>query len=244
MKIIISPAKQMKITEDFYGKTTKPIHLNKTKQLVKHLQSLSYEQLKKILNCSDKIAKNAYDTYQTMDLNHGGSPAIMTYSGIQYQYMAPGVFFDDEIAYLQDNLFILSGLYGILRPLDEIVSYRLEMQAKCPFSLYEFWGDTLAKTIHDDYVLNLASEEYAKTIRKYKKLVDVRFTQNVKGKLVEKGVYAKMARGEMVRYLAQTKATSFEDVKQFRYQNYQYSQEHSSKNQLTFIQSSNETRSS
>lgn len=236
MKIIISPAKQMKIVDDFYIETTTPIFLNKTSQLIAHLCKLDYDQLKNVLNCSDKLAKAAFENYKTMNLKKAQSPAILTYSGIQYQYMAPNVFTDDEFVYLQNHLFILSGLYGILRPLDEIMPYRLEMQAKCPFSLYDFWNDDLAKTIQDEFILNLASEEYAKCIRKYKTLIDVRFTQDIKGKLVEKGVYAKMARGAMVRYLAQTKAKTIEDVKQFNELHYFYSPENSTDSLLTFIQ--------
>lgn len=236
MKIIISPAKQMKIVDDFYIGTTAPIHLDKTNQLISHIRSLDFDQLKTVLNCSDKIAKAAFENFQTININNAQSPAILTYSGIQYQYMAPNVFTDDEFAYLQDHLFILSGLYGILRPLDEIMPYRLEMQTKCPFSLYDFWNDDLASTIQDEFILNLASEEYAKCIRKYKTLIDVRFTQDIKGKLVEKGVYAKMARGAMVRYLAQTKAETITDIKQFNELQYFYSPENSTDNLLTFIQ--------
>lgn len=236
MKMIISPAKQMKDIDDFYLDTTRPVLLDKSKELVKHLKSLSYDELKEVLNCSDSLAKKAYQNYQTINLDSTGSPAVLSYSGIQYQYMAPHVFLDDEFEYTQNHLRILSGLYGILKPLDTIVQYRLEMQAKCPFSLYDYWSDTLSKEIDDDVILNLASEEYAKCIRKYRKLIDVRFYQNVNGKLKEKGVYAKMARGEMVRFLAETKAKTLEDVKKFDRQNYEFSSEHSTDTLLTFIQ--------
>lgn len=138
MKIIISPAKQMKSNEDTYFPLTSPLYLEKAKKLVGHLSKLSYQQLKTVLNCSDSLAKKAFENYQTIDFDHNPSMAILSYNGIQYQYMAPSVFTDEEFAYIQDHLFILSGLYGILRPFDGIVSYRLEMQAKCPFSLYEY----------------------------------------------------------------------------------------------------------
>lgn len=233
MKIIISPAKQMKNIDDFYLPTTTPVYLDKSQKLIDHLRSLTYVQLKEVLNCSDSLAQKAYDNYQTIDLRSYGSPAILSYNGIQYQYMAPSVFTDDEFKYVQEHLFILSGLYGILRPLDTIVQYRLEMQAKCPFSLYDFWSDDLAKQIGDEIILNLASEEYAKCIRKYHKLVDIRFCQVVNGKLKEKGVYAKMARGEMVRFLAETNAKNINDVKKFDRQNYAFSLENSNDKLLT-----------
>ncbi|MDB7953033.1 peroxide stress protein YaaA [Faecalitalea cylindroides] len=236
MKIIISPAKQMKSNEDTYFPLTSPLYLEKAKKLVGHLSKLSYQQLKTVLNCSDSLAKKAFENYQTIDFDRNPSMAILSYNGIQYQYMAPSVFTDEEFAYIQDHLFILSGLYGILRPFDGIVSYRLEMQAKCPFSLYEYWNQDLADAIQDDTILNLASEEYAKCIRKYKKLIDVRFCQRVQGKLKEKGVYAKMARGDMVRYLAQNQIETIDQVKTFNYQNYVFSPEDSTGSLLTFIQ--------
>ena len=198
MKIIISPAKKMKIIDDVVIQCTTPLFLLKTTKLLHHLQSLDYEELKSYLKCSDTIAKNY-------------TPAILSYSGIQYQYMAPHVFTDDQMKYIQEHLYILSGFYGLLRPLDAITPYRLEMQTKCPFSLYDFWKEDLAKQI-DEPILNLASEEYAKIIRKYKPLVDVRFIEE-NGK--EKGVYAKMARGAMVRYLAENKIEDIKDITSF-----------------------------
>ena len=105
-----------------------------------------------------------------------------------------------------------------------------------PNALYEYWNQDLADAIQDDTILNLASEEYAKCIRKYKKLIDVRFCQRVQGKLKEKGVYAKMARGDMVRYLAQNQIETIDQVKTFNYQNYVFSPEDSTDSLLTFIQ--------
>ena len=176
MKIIISPAKKMKIIDDVVIQCTTPLFLLKTTKLLHHLQSLDYEELKSYLKCSDTIAKTTFEQFQNMSLDKYYTPAILSYSGIQYQYMAPHVFTDDQMKYIQEHLYILSGFYGLLRPLDAITPYRLEMQTKCPFSLYDFWKEDLAKQI-DEPILNLASEEYAKIIRKYKPLVDVRFIE-------------------------------------------------------------------
>lgn len=238
MQIIISPAKQMKASHDFDLTMSTPLFLAQQEELLHHLQSLSYEQLKEVLQCSQAIAKKTYTLYQNWQNYTALTPAIFAYQGIQYQYMGHQIFTDEQYAFLQEHLFILSGLYSILRPLDGIQPYRLEMQAKCPFSLYTFWNDQLANQLEDPFILNLASEEYSKCIRKYKPLVDVRFFQEENGKLKEKGVYAKMARGLMVRFIAENHIQSREELETFSDLGYQYSKEHSHSHLLTFIQNS------
>ena len=235
MQIIISPAKQMKPTEDDFGPLSQPAFLDRSKKLVNNIQNLDYAFLKKALLCSDKIARSAYDNYQTFDFARNVSPALFTYSGIQYQYMAPDVFTDDQIQYVQDRLWILSALYGALRPMDGIVPYRLEMQTRIPDSLYSFWSDALANHIPAGPILNLASEEYAKCIRKYRPVIDVRFCHNVNGKLKEKGVYAKMARGRMVRFMAEQHVETIEELYSFHDFNYTYSPHDSNNSVLIYI---------
>lgn len=235
MQIIISPAKQMKPVDDDNIQMTTPILETKSKDLLEHILSLDYETFKDYMKCSDKIATEAFDMYQSFK-NSYASLAILTYSGIQYQYMKPGIFTDEENEYIQNHLWILSGLYGALRPHDGIKPYRLEMQTKCPFSLYDYWKDEIAKVLPDEVILNLASEEYAKCIRKYRKLIDVRFCVKENGKLKEKGVYAKMARGCMVRFLAENQINSVEEIKQFNELNYEFSKENSKDSLLVFVQ--------
>jgi cytoplasmic iron level regulating protein YaaA (DUF328/UPF0246 family) len=230
MKIIISPAKKMKIIDDVVIQCTTPLFLLKTTKLLHHLQSLDYEELKSYLKCSDTIAKNTYEQFHNMHLDKNLTPAILSYSGIQYQYMAPHVFTDDQMKYIQEHLYILSGFYGLLKPLDAITPYRLEMQTKCPFSLYEFWKDDLANQI-DEPILNLASEEYARIIRKYKPLMDVRFIEE-NGK--EKGVYAKMARGAMVRYLAENNIQDIKDITKFSDLGYTFDESQSTEKMIIF----------
>ena len=149
--------------------------------------------------------------------------------------MAPDVLDDTSLLYLQDHLLILSGFYGILRPFDGIVKYRLEMQAKLPDSLYDFWKDDLANAIDDDIILNLASEEYAKCIRPYKPLIDVHFYEQLPNKRVEKGVYVKMARGQMVRFLAENQIQSPDGVKTFQESGYVFDEQSSTKNTFNFV---------
>ena len=230
MKIIISPAKKMKTIDDIDMDCTKPIFLSKTYELLQHLQNLNYADLKSYLKCSDAIAKNTFEQFRNMDLDKNTTPAILSYSGIQYQYMAPHVFTDEQMNYVQQHLYILSGFYGLLKPLDAITPYRLEMHTKCPYSLYDFWKDTIANQINEP-ILNLASEEYAKVIRKYRTLIDVRFVEE-NGK--EKGVYAKMARGAMVRYMAENNVQSIDDIKYFSELGYAFDSKNSTEKIFIF----------
>ena len=139
----------MKMIDDINIECTTPLFLSKTSKLLNHIKSLDYSELKSCLKCSDTIAQSTFDQFQNMRLDKNTTPAILSYSGIQYQYMAPHVFTDDQMKYIQDHLYILSGFYGLLKPLDAITPYRLEMQTKCPFSLYDFWKDDLAKQMDE-----------------------------------------------------------------------------------------------
>ncbi len=222
----------MKFKDDFHIPYTTPAFLKESEVLREKLGALDFDTLKKTMKVSDKMAGKVYDLF------HTGHPArgcaLLSYSGIAFQYMAPGVFTDREIEYVENHLRILSGLYGVLRPLDQIEGYRLEMQTKLPFSpfsLYDFWKDALAQALDDEIILNLASEEYAKCIRPYKPLIDVRFL-DVDGK--EKGVYVKMARGEMVRYMAENNIERVEDIRHFDRQNFAFCPERSNSRLYVF----------
>ena len=160
-----------------------------------------------------------------MKLTGNLPPAILSYEGIAYQYMAPAVFDDEQLSYIQSNLRILSAFYGVVKPMDGVSPYRLEMQAKADVdgnkNLYEFWGDKLYKEVRDEsgIIINLASKEYYKCIDKYltpeDKFITCDFVEEVKGSLVTKGTYAKMARGEMVRFMAEKRIDNPQDIKKF-----------------------------
>ena len=245
MKIIISPAKKMNVDNDSLVHQELPVFLPQTEKLRTKLQSMSYDDLKKIWKCNDKIATLNVERLQHMDLRKNLTPAIMAYEGIQYQYMAPSIFTDDEFKYVQDHLRILSGFYGVLRPFDGVIPYRLEMQAKlsigCTKDLYAFWGDTIANYLfaETDCIINLASKEYSVCISKH--LPDsVRFITCVfgewkDGKIIEKGTICKMARGEMVRFMAENQISDPEKIKLFSRLNYQYSAEHSNEDTFVFL---------
>lgn len=245
MKIIISPTKQMSNEQDFFFPESQPQFLEQTKQVLAELQKLTYKEAKTLWHCSDKLAQENFERLQQMDLEKNTAPAIMSYKGLQYQYMAPDLFTKPGLAYLQEHVRILSGFYGILRPFDGIVPYRLEMQA--PLSvmnqphLYAFWGRKLydALDFNQGPVINLASKEYSKAItpflKKKDELIEVSFAQLINDKLKVKATLAKMARGEMVRFLSENNVTTIEKIKEFDHPNYQFSKEYSTSEKLVFL---------
>lgn len=245
MRIIIAPAKRMKQDTDSFACQGLPRLLSKTDQLYALLRKLSYEELKVLWKCNDQIAALNFKRLQTMHLRQHLTPAILAYEGIQYQYMAPGVFTYDELDYIQKHLRILSGFYGILRPFDGVVPYRLEMQAKLAVGdakdLYAFWGDSIARTLFEetDCIVNLASKEYSKCVSQYQ-TPEIRFITCIlgekrNGKIMEKGTLCKMARGEMVRYMAEHQIQDPEQIKAFDRLGYRFSPPESNDMTYTFI---------
>lgn len=244
MKIILSPAKKMKInTEEVC--LGMPVFMEQTEEIMKWMQGLSYEQAKELWVCNDKIARENFERFARMDLYQQLTPAILSYEGIAYQYMAPSVFEYGQFDYVQENLRILSGFYGVLKPMDGVVPYRLEMQAKAKIgthrNLYEYWGERLYQEVRDDsrVIINLASKEYSKCIEKYLKPQDTYITcifgELSKGKVIQKGVYAKMARGEMVRFMAEKQVNSMEEMKNFDRLGYEFSPDKSDEKTYVFL---------
>ena len=190
--------------------------LNKIKIL------FSLRELKTLWKCNDQIAQLNAGRLLDMDLRRNLTPAILAYQGIQYRYMAPGVFTEEELEYVEEHLRILSGFYGVLRPFDGVTPYRLEMQAKLSVGkavdLYEFWGAGIAENIlaETGCIVNLASKEYSQCVLRHlpekTRFIVCIFGQKVGGKIIEKGTQCKMVRGEMVRYMAQYQVQEPEDI--------------------------------
>ena len=251
MKLLISPAKKMR-AEDFLPPRTQPPLLEKSSQLLDYVRGLSLPQLKRLLACNESLAQEAFENFRAMELGRGTTPALLAYDGIQYKYMAPGVFTQAQLEYVGEHLRILSGFYGVLRPFDGVSPYRLEMQAKvkAPFckNLYDFWGDSLGEFLlqEDSVLVNLASEEYAKAVRpavagKGRFVTCVFAEEPEPGRLVEKGVYVKMARGEMVRFLAEAAAESPEALSAFDRLDFHYCPERSSPGHPVFLKAPEDT---
>lgn len=245
MRIIISPAKKMKEDVDGLAWRDLPGFLGKTEEICKTLQGMSYDQLKRLWKCNDKIAALNYERLQSMDLRRNLTPAILAYEGIQYQYMAPSVFTDDEFDYACRHLRILSGFYGVLRPFDGVVPYRLEMQTRLSIGgakdLYAFWGDSLTTDLCRDteYIINLASKEYSAAVSAHLplhiRLITCVFGEAQGSRVIEKGTMCKMARGEMVRYMAENQIETPEDIKEFDRLNYRFAEGRSDDRCYVFI---------
>lgn len=173
MKIILSPAKKMIVDTDNLAPVELPVYIDKTAEVLNWMKSKSKEELKAIWKCNDKIAEQNFNRLENMDLYNRLTPAVLAYEGIAFQYMAPSVFEIQQFEYLQNHLRILSAFYGILKPMDGVTPYRLEMQAKVGIgdakNLYEYWGELLYRSVIDDsrIIINLASKEYSKCIEKY-----------------------------------------------------------------------------
>lgn len=245
MKIIIAPAKKMNVDTDPLESSGVPEFIEATTILMHEIQSLSLSEAKELWKCNDKLAELNYTRYREMDLVHRLTPAVIAYEGLQYQHIAPKVLTTEALSYLSEHLRILSGFYGILKPFDGVTPYRLEMQAKLSVKdckdLYDFWGDRLYRSlVEDDRILiNLASKEYAQCIEKYitpkDQWITIEFGELVDGKVKQKGTIAKMARGEMVRFIAENNITEPNGIKEFRWLGFTFSKELSNKEKYVFV---------
>ena len=245
MRLLISPAKKMVTDLDSLPVRTAPAFLERTGELLAALRALSPRQLQTLWKCNDDIARLNIERLAEMDLTCRLTPAVLSYEGIQYRYMAPGVLEGEALDYLQEHLRILSGFYGMLRPFDGVTPYRLEMGARLHTpgrrDLYQFWGDSLAAALAEetDTVLNLASKEYSRAVAPHLP-PSVRFVTCVFGerrgdKVVEKGTLCKMARGRMVRFLAQRGALGLEEAAAFRELGFRFAPGEGAENEMVFI---------
>lgn len=245
MRIIIAPAKKMVVDTDSFAVDGLPVFLEQTERLKAALQGMSPSELQALWKCNDAIAKLNIERLSAMDLRRRLTPAIVSYEGIQYQYMAPGVLETAQLDYLREHLRILSGFYGLLRPFDGVTPYRLEMQAKLSVNgcrdLYQFWGNSLAQslTAETDFVLNLASKEYSRAVEphlpKSVRFLTCTFGEWKNGKVIEKGTMCKMARGQMVRWLAENNVTSWSDIRVFDQLGYRFQPELSDESRNVFL---------
>lgn len=262
MKIIISPAKKMRVRQEEFPWRALPAYIEDAETLMCKLRGMTEPELKRLFAANDSITHENYLRYREMDVRRNLSPAALAYVGIQYQYMAPQIFSEAQWQYVCRHLRILSGFYGVLRADDGIVPYRLEMQAKLVTErgkdLYAYWGDSLYRALAEESrqepgavrgnctagaggvrILNLASKEYSKAVEPWLQPEDQYVTcifgtlQN--GEIKVKATEAKMARGEMVRFLAEQGAESFETVKEFTGLGFSYDPVRSGPQEYVFV---------
>ena len=244
MKIILSPAKKMITDTDSIEPVALPEFIDMTTEVLSWLKDKSKEELKAIWKCNDKILEQNYHRLENMNLYSMLTPAVLSYDGIAFQYMAPYVFEEMQFEYVQNHLRILSAFYGVLKPMDGVTPYRLEMQAKVGIgdakNLYEYWGDMLYRSVIDDsrIIINLASKEYSKCIEKYltqqDRYITITFCEVSGDKLITKGTYAKMARGEMVRFMSENNIENPMEIQKFDRLGYLFRSDLSSDTEYVF----------
>lgn len=245
MKIILSPAKKMNVDTDSFDVGDMPQYIEQTKEILMWLKDKTRAELKDLWKCNDKLTDLNMERIANMDLYSNLTPAMLSYEGLAFQYMAPVVFEDRHFEYVSRHLRILSAFYGVLKPMDGVLPYRLEMQAKASISghkdLYELWGDRIYRSVRDDsgIIVNLASKEYSKCVEKFLTTDDTYITcvfgEEINGKVVTKGTYAKMARGEMVRYMAENQIEDVEAIKGFDRLHFCYKDDMSTETEYVFL---------
>lgn len=252
MKIIISPAKSLDFETALpTSKYTESVFLNQAEKLNVALKKKTPQKLIELMGISDNLAKINWQRNQDWHLpftHENARPAVYAFNGDVYTGLDAYTIPEEKLATLEGKLRILSGLYGILKPLDLIQPYRLEMGTKLKVgrknNLYEFWKKQITQQLNeelsdDELFLNLASNEYFSVIDTKALRVPVitpQFKEWKDGKLKIISFFAKKARGLMVRYIIDTGVQTIEELKGFNYEGYGFSEEHSTKpGELVFV---------
>ena len=245
MKILLSPAKTLDFKTSLpTDKITKPKFLDKTTDLNDKLETMSKKELSELMNISDKLAELNYQRYEdfhTPFTKSNSRPAIYTFAGDVYSGLEAFSIPEDKLDLLQDSVRILSGMYGVLRPLDLMQAYRLEMGTKLAVDnhkdLYDFWKETITHSLNqelkkDELILNLASVEYFKAVDTSKlksNVISPVFKDYKNDKLKIISFYAKKARGSMARYAIDHNVQTLDGIKLFDTDGYSYSERYTEK---------------
>src|SRR5690625_863536 len=252
MKIIISPAKSLEEEKQLAtSKASQHEFFDEAIKLNRKLARMSKPKLSKVMKISDNLADLNYGRFQEFDESNKtdkARPAVYLYDGDVYNGLDVYSLPNKKIDQLQSTLRIISGMYGVLKPLDVIQPYRLEMstklQAQGNDNLYEFWKEKITESFNnelkeDELFLNLASKEYSKAIDEKAlktEMISQVFKDFKNGKLRVVAIYAKKARGAMVRYVLDKNASSMEEVLGFDYMGYGYSEKYTeNENEPVFV---------
>ena len=250
---LISPAKKLATNANYTGHTTQIPFKKETAELVKRLQEKTPAQMASFLHLSEKLAYLNYTRYQTFNLSHYASnnalPALFMFQGDVCQGLEAKTFSPSDLEFCQQSLGILSGLYGLLSPLDLIQPYRLEMGTKLANcngdKLIDFWQSKITKLINKrlsahkaNYVINLASQEYFSAVKQTvitQPIIKIDFKETKQGQLKTIGIYAKRARGTMVQFMVKQRCKTLADLKAFTGMGYQFNPSLSSATTLTCV---------
>ena len=248
MLVVVSPAKKLNMSLVDNLKVSEPHFKKNANELVNVVRGLSVQDLEKLMDISTTLAELNKDRFNDFG-NQQKKAAAFAFAGDTYKGLSIEKFEMEDLDWAQKHLRILSGLYGLLRPLDEIEPYRLEMGSKLKgahgSSLYDYWGNKIsenlnqhAKEIGSKILVNCASNEYFNAINLNSLLLKVItpiFMERKNGKEKIISFYAKNARGAMARFIIQNRLKSEEDIKKFDLDGYNYSAEKSDEGKLVFI---------
>ena len=252
MLITLSPSKGQDFIEaPLSKKHSKPADLNDSALLIKELKKANSKQIQEMMAVSENIAKlnvDRFKSFSTPFTTKNAKQAIFAFKGDVYSGLELKDFTEDDYAYAQDHLRILSGLYGCLRPLDLIQPYRLEMKTKLKNergdNLYQFWDDRITKSINKELkkqkeavLINLASNEYFKSVKPKLlagRLLNINFKETKDGKTRVVAIFAKRARGMMADYIIRNRIEKPEDIKKFKLGGYKFNKDLSDDKQWTF----------
>ena len=245
--ILISPAKKLnnQLVENKLSRT-KPVFLDEANLIASELSKLTSNNLSELMNVSAEIGQINEQRYANWGQSRDSEKrAIFQFEGDVYKYLNPLNMDDDDLQYMNTRLRILSGIYGLLKPSDEMNPYRLEMGTKFQINgsknLYQFWGDKIAKQLKSEfagtYIFNLASDEYFLSVKQHldmEKVLNFRFLTNKNGALKVISFTAKKARGEMTRFLIKNRIEGIDGVEKFTALGFRFSR--FADNQFEFIQ--------
>ncbi|WP_343337766.1 Peroxide stress resistance protein YaaA [Terrisporobacter petrolearius] len=245
---IISPAKNMRnikinnIIPKTIGKNR--YFTKETKEIVQVLKSLSPYDIQSLMKVNEKIAFQSYAYFQDFNFQEGGVCGLLAYDGLVFKNINSEDFCLEDFEFANNHIKILDAFYGVVNPLDEVLPYRLEMQSPIKIhdkNLYKFWDNKIYNKLYseDNVIVNLASEEYAKTVRRFLNeediFIDIDFKVHKDGKLKTLATLAKMARGQMIKYIVENKINNPEDLKNFKFNNYKFANSLSTSRKFIFI---------
>lgn len=245
---IISPAKNMRnIRIDNINPKTlgeNRFFTSETKEIINVLKSLSPFDIQSLMKVNEKIAFQSYAYFQDFNFEDNGVCGLLAYDGLVFKNIKAEDFSNEDFDFADDHVKILDAFYGIVNPLDEVLPYRLEMQYPIKIqdkNLYKFWDNKIYNKLYsqDNVIVNLASEEYAKVIRRFLReddiFIDIDFKIYKNGKLKTLATLAKIARGQMIRFIIKNRINNPEDLKNFTFDNYKFSHNLSTNRKFVFI---------